>query len=72
MVDVMNVISRFGWTGRRNGVRYIVSKGPYTVTFHIKHNKSQIMDVGGLDRLRTKLIEEFLNTHNPETINNIP
>lgn len=72
LTDVMNIISQFGWTARRNGVRYIVSKGPYTVTFHIKHNKSQTMDVGSLDQLRTKFIEEFLDTHNPETISSIP
>lgn len=72
MADVMNVISPFGWTARRNGVRYIVSKGPYTVTFHIKHNKTHTMDVGSLDQLRTKLIEEFLETNDPETINSIP
>lgn len=72
LTDVMNVISPFGWTARRNGVRYVISKGPYTVTFHIKHNKTHTMDVGSLDQLRTKFIEEFLETNDPETINSIP
>ena len=72
LADVMNVISPFGWTARRNGVRYVISKGPYTVTFHIKHNKSHTMDVGSLDQLRTKFINEFLETKDPETINSIP
>ena len=72
LTDVMYVLSPFGWPERRNGVRYVISKGPYTVTFHIKHNKTHTMDVGSLDQLRTKFIEEFLETKDPETIASIP
>lgn len=75
--DVKKIMEPFDWTYTRGtGDSCKFSKGKYTVYFHLKHNASnddrRFLDVGGLDKLREYIVDEFLKTGDPSNINSIP
>lgn len=71
--DVLKVLTPFGWKYSDTKSGFKIQKGPYLVTFHKKHDKSSNnkVDVGGLDLIREKIIEEFYQTGDLSTINAI-
>lgn len=75
--DLKRILEPFGWIysrGTGDGCKF--SKGKYIVYFHLKHGNAKDdnrkMDVGGLDKIREYLIDEFRETGDLTTIKSIP
>lgn len=75
--DAKRILEPLGWTftrGTGDGCKF--SKGKYVVYFHLKHGNSRDdnrkMDVGGLDKIREYIIDEFNQTGDLTAIKSIP
>lgn len=75
--DVLKAIEPIGWTYTHSssGDGFKLTKGEHTIYGHLKHGHSKdmnrIVDVGGLDELRTCLILDFYKSNDPTQINSI-